>query len=591
MGRIPEETIEKIIQSNNIVDVISEFVPLKKTGHNYMGVCPFHNDKGPSLSVSMEKGVYHCFGCGASGNVITFIMKIRNLEYIDAVRYLADRAGITIYDEESVSNENSKEIKLKEKLYKINIDAARFFYSNLFRNKEPYNYLVNRKIDESIIKRFGLGYSLNEWDSLYSYLKKIGYEDELIFISGLVLKSKNNTYYDRFRNRIMFPVFDNKGRIIGFGGRVLDNSKPKYLNSPETPVFHKGTNLYGLNFAVKSGLPGYLIMVEGYMDLISLHQFGITNSVASLGTALTNDQAKLIKRYCKDVFICYDADAAGKAATLRGIEILEENALNVKIVSIPKGKDPDEFLKTFGRVEFDKLIQNSTGSIEYRILRAKDGKNLKDIHEKSQFVKEAATILSKLKNEIDIQIYVSHIYDQTGIDSQAILDEIKKIKRTTNNDKLNYKDNSRNPFEIEPGYKKAERNILRYLVSDIRLYDFIKNKITPNEFITESYKIASDEIFKSLEKGEIPSAQSILAKFENEEDIKDVANIFQNIQVNDNSYRFLDDYIKTIKKYNIELILNDLNIKIKRCEENNQIEESTALTQKLIGLTKQLKML
>ncbi|HCL51157.1 MAG TPA: DNA primase [Clostridiaceae bacterium] len=591
MGRIPEETIEKIIQSNNIVDVISEFVPLKKTGHNYMGVCPFHNDKGPSLSVSMEKGVYHCFGCGASGNVITFIMKIRNLEYIDAVRYLADRAGITIYDEESVSNENSKEIKLKEKLYKINIDAARFFYSNLFRNKEPYNYLVNRKIDESIIKRFGLGYSLNEWDSLYSYLKKIGYEDELIFISGLVLKSKNNTYYDRFRNRIMFPVFDNKGRIIGFGGRVLDNSKPKYLNSPETPVFHKGTNLYGLNFAVKSGLPGYLIMVEGYMDLISLHQFGITNSVASLGTALTNDQAKLIKRYCKDVFICYDADAAGKAATLRGIEILEENALNVKIVSIPKGKDPDEFLKTFGRVEFDKLIQNSTGSIEYRILKAKDGKNLKDIHEKSQFVKEAATILSKLKNEIDIQIYVSHIYDQTGIDSQAILDEIKKIKRTTNNDKLNYKDNSRNPFEIEPGYKKAERNILRYLVSDIRLYDFIKNKITPNEFITESYKIASDEIFKSLEKGEIPSAQSILAKFENEEDIKDVANIFQNIQVNDNSYRFLDDYIKTIKKYNIELILNDLNIKIKRCEENNQIEESTALTQKLIGLTKQLKML
>ncbi len=389
----------------------------------------------------------------------------------------------------------------------------------------------------------------------------------------------------------MFPVFDNKGRIIGFGGRVLDNSKPKYLNSPETPVFHKGTNLYGLNFAVKSGLPGYLIMVEGYMDLISLHQFGITNSVASLGTALTNDQAKLIKRYCKDVFICYDADAAGKAATLRGIEILEENALNVKIVSIPKGKDPDEFLKTFGRVEFDKLIQNSTGSIEYRILKAKDGKNLKDIHEKSQFVKEAATILSKLKNEIDIQIYVSHIYDQTGIDSQAILDEIKKIKRTTNNDKLNYKDNSRNPFEIEPGYKKAERNILRYLVSDIRLYDFIKNKITPNEFITESYKIASDEIFKSLEKGEIPSAQSILAKFENEEDIKDVANIFQNIQVNDNSYRFLDDYIKTIKKYNIELILNDLNIKIKRCEENNQIEESTALTQKLIGLTKQLKML
>lgn len=591
MGRIPEETIEKIIQSNNIVDVISEFVPLKKTGHNYMGVCPFHNDKGPSLSVSMEKGVYHCFGCGASGNAITFIMKIRNLEYIDAVRYLADRAGIIIYDEESASNENSKEIKLKEKLYKINIDAARFFHSNLFKNKKPYNYLVNRKIDESIIKRFGLGYSLNEWDSLYSYLKKIGYEDELIFISGLVLKSKNNTYYDRFRNRIMFPVFDNKGRIIGFGGRVLDDSKPKYLNSPETPVFHKGTNLYGLNFAVKSGLPGYLIIVEGYMDLISLHQFGITNSVASLGTALTNDQAKLIKRYCKDVFICYDADAAGRAATLRGIEILEENALNVKIVSIPKGKDPDEFLKTFGRVEFDKLIQNSTASIEYRILKAKDGKNLKDIHEKSKFVKEAATILSKLKNEIDIQIYVSHIYDQTGIDSQAILDEIKKIKRTTNNDKLNYKDNSRNSFEIEPGYKKAERNILRYLVSDIRLYDFIKNKITPNEFITESYKIASDEIFKSLEKGEIPSAQSILTKFENEEDIKDVANIFQDIQVNDNSYRFLEDYIKTIKKYNIELILNDLNIKIKRCEENNQIEESTALTQKLIELTKQLKML
>ena len=594
MGRISEENIEKIIESNDILEVISEFVPLKRAGRGYMGVCPFHNDKGPSMSVSQEKQLYHCFGCGASGNIVGFIMRIRNLDYIDAIKYLGERAGIKIEDEIQ-DPQKLKYEALRNDLFQINIEAARYFLSNLFNIRRALEYFEMRGIEEKTIKKFGLGYSLDSYEGLYKYLKNKGFKEEFILKAGLISK-KENRVYDRFRNRVMFPVYDIKTKIIGFGGRVLDNSKPKYLNSPETPVFFKGTNLYGLNFVIKSGLPEYIIVVEGYMDCISLHQYGVTNTVASLGTALTMEQAKLLKRYCKNIFICYDSDAAGQAATLRGLDILAQVGCEVKIITIPSGKDPDEFIKNFGVDEFKKLIDIALPVSEYRIQMTRNGKNLKDAKQKSIFVNESAKILSSLENEIEIQAYASKISDETGIDIKTILDEIKKIKRTKNsnqNNKTNNRNNntSGNIYNLEPAYKKAEKWLLQMALTNNDYFKYIKNKIDLDDFITEPLKRAAEFIFKTLECGEEVVPTELLLKFTEQQDISDISSFFEISEKIDDPIKLIDDCINTLNKYNIENKINELTIKIKSHEEKNEVVESTILSSELIKLQKQFNLL
>lgn len=594
MARISEESIEKIIESNDIVDVISEFVSLKKTGRGYMGVCPFHNDKGPSLSVSQEKQLYHCFGCGASGNIVGFIMKIRNLDYIDAIKYLGERAGIKIETEQQ-DPQKLKTEAVRNDVFQINIEAARYFLSNLFNIRKAYDYFEKRGIDEKTIKKFGLGYSLDSYEGLYKYLKNKGFKEEFILKAGLVSK-KEDRVYDRFRNRVMFPVFDVKTRIIGFGGRVLDDSKPKYLNSPETPVFFKGTNLYGLNFVIKSGLPEYIIVVEGYMDCISLHQHGVTNTVASLGTALTPDQARLLKRYCKNIYICYDSDAAGQTATLRGLNVLAQAGCDVKIISIPKGKDPDEFIKNFGVDEFKKLIENALPVSEYRIQMTRNGKNLKDAKQKSIFVNESAKILSDLENEIEIQAYASKIYDETGIDVKTILDEVKKIKKAKNsnqNNKTNNRNNnmSGNIYNLEPAYKKAEKWLLQMSLTNNDYFKYIRNRIALDDFITESLKKAYEFIFKKLDAGEEVTPADLLIKFTEQQDISDISSIFEDFEEIADPFKLIEDCIKTISKFNLESKINELTLKIKKHEENNEVVESAILSQELIKLQKQLNLL
>lgn len=596
MGRISEKTIERIIQNNDIVDVITEFVPLKKAGRNYMGVCPFHNDKGPSLSVSQEKQLYHCFGCGASGNVLGFIMKLRNLEFLDAIKYLGDKAGIKL-DNEPEDPRTKFENDLKESLYKINIEAARFYFNNLFKENEALNYFRNRSLDDKTLKKFGLGYSPNSWDSLLKYLRSKGYNEELILKAGLILKKTKGTgYYDRFRNRVMFPVFDIKGRVIGFGGRVLDDSKPKYLNSPETPVFLKGTNLYGLNFIIKSGLPENIIIVEGYMDCISLHQHGINNAVASLGTAMTNEQAKLIKRYTRDVYICYDADAAGKTATLRGLDILTAVGCNVKVINIPRGKDPDEFIRINGVEAFKKLIEDAVPIIDYRIQRAREGKNLKDPRDKSDFINEVSNILSTMKNEIEIQVYATKVFDETGINISSILTEIDKLKNNDDNNKnnnLNKRNNNKsgNIYILEPAYKKAERWLLRLSLIDQSYYDYIKSRLLPQEFISSSYSTAAHYIFERLDRHENINPQDLLLKYTNQEDIDDISQIFYDKKLPEDTFKLIDDFIKNIKGLNIEAKINELTLEIKKCENENDINKSAILSQELILLRKQLNLL
>ena len=391
--QISEEILEKIKSQNDIVDVISERVRLKKAGRNFTGLCPFHNEKTPSFSVSQEKQIYKCFGCGEAGNVISFVMKEKNLPFIEAVKYLANRANIPL---EIGNGEKSKSAKKKDLLYRVNVEAAKFFFSNLMNNKNAKEYFLNRGIKEETIKKFGLGFANDSWNNLMFYLRKKGVSDILLEEAGLISVNKEKgRKYDRFRNRVMFPVFDYQGKVIGFGGRVLDDSKPKYLNSPETLVFQKGTNLYGLNFALKHNMnERYFVIVEGYMDLISLHQYGITNVVASLGTALTINQARLLKRYADKVVISYDADMAGQMATLRGLEVLRTAGFDVRVLSIPQGKDPDEYVRSNGKEAFLKLINSAAPLIDYRIKKAEDGIDFRNSQSVILYAKRIMEIIS-----------------------------------------------------------------------------------------------------------------------------------------------------------------------------------------------------
>ena len=406
---ISEEIIQKVKESNDIVDIISENIKLKRTGRNYSGLCPFHNEKTPSFSVSQDKQIFKCFGCGEAGNVVSYVMKSRNMDFIEAIRFLAERAKIELQADNSKS---IKERDVNEKLYKINAEAARFFFAKLRTNKNAMSYFTGRGISESTLKSFGLGFAPSSWNELMKFLKAKGYTELDMLNAGLIIKSQKEStkevFYDRFRNRVMFPVFDFKGKVIGFGGRVLDDSKPKYLNSPETAVFKKGTNLYGLNFALKNLKERMLIIVEGYMDCISLHQYGIKNAVASLGTALTPNQAKLLKRYTDKIIISYDADLAGQNATLRGLEILRVEDFDIRVLTVPQGKDPDEFIRSNGREAFLKLINDALPLIDYRIKKVREGVDFNKPKMLADYAKNAALIVTDL-NPLQKDVYIKRI--------------------------------------------------------------------------------------------------------------------------------------------------------------------------------------
>ncbi|MCX7694540.1 MAG: DNA primase [Caloramator sp.] len=587
MGRIPEDIINKIVEYNDIVDIISEYVQLKKVGRNFVGVCPFHNDKGPSLSVSQDKQLFHCFGCGAAGNTIGFVMKIRNCDFKEALFYLAERAGIEINFDEG----KDKDKDLKERLYKINLDAARYFYNNIRTSKTALNYLYSRGIDNKIINRFGLGFSLNEWDALINYLKKIGYSIEEMSLAGLLVKSEKGIY-DRFRNRIMFPIFDVKGRVIGFGGRVLDDSKPKYLNTSETLVFEKGKNLYGLNYVVKNKNLYSIIVVEGYMDCIKLHQFGLNNVVASLGTALTIEHAKLLKRYTNNIYICYDSDAAGQAATLKGIEILESIDLNVKVITVPSGKDPDEFVKKNGIEEFKKLIENALFITDYRILKVKEGKNIKNQLDKVKYINDVINIISKLKDEVLIQHYAEQLSEETGISLNVIIDKLNKNRAniTIKNNNSNIRNNIKgNIYNLVPANKKAEAFVLSSLLNNPSFYEKVFSNLKPEEFLTDVYKELAYEMSIKIPKGETIDKNYFLNKYQEQDKMEDIARVFSfSTDSQDNLEKLLDDAIKTVKRFKLEDKINSLKSEIKKCELENDIHKSIQLMQNLIELQKEL---
>ncbi|WP_133014754.1 DNA primase [Clostridium cuniculi] len=587
--QISEEILEKIKSQNDIVDVISERVRLRKSGRNFTGLCPFHNEKTPSFSVSQEKQIYKCFGCGEAGNVISFVMKEKNLPFIEAVKYLANRANIPL---EMNNGEKSKSAKKKDLLYRVNVEAAKFFFSNLMNNQNAKEYFLNRGIKEETIKKFGLGFANDSWNSLMFYLRKKGINDVLLEEAGLISVNKEKgRKYDRFRNRVMFPVFDYQGRVIGFGGRVLDDSKPKYLNSPETLVFQKGTNLYGLNFALKHNMSErYFVIVEGYMDLISLHQYGITNVVASLGTALTINQARLLKRYADKVIISYDADMAGQMATLRGLEILRTAGFDVRVLNIPQGKDPDEYVRSNGKEAFLKLINSAEPLIDYRMKKAEEGIDFKNSQSLILYAKRIMEIISDL-DPVEKDVYIKKASENTGIKEQTLYDILKsKMKGNRENNFRNNKEEDRSKLYVEPGFLKAERSILKIMLENKEYLQYIEERISENDFILLEHK----EIFTviMLAKGEnINNIDSFIeSKLNNTKSIGELVKIREeNIFFADDVKVQINDFINEIHSYKLKQRIDQLRKEQKELENQGKIEESIKLAIELASITKKLK--
>lgn len=588
---VSEEIIQKVKESNDIVDVISESVRLKRAGRNFTGLCPFHHEKTPSFSVSQDKQIFKCFGCGEAGNVITFVMKTKNIDFIEAIKLLAEKANIEIIPENSAAAKHRDE---NEKIYRINVEAARFFFSKLKGNKNAMSYFLRRGITEGTIRKFGLGYALDGWDNLLRFMKAKGFTELDLLNAGLIIKSQKESLYDRFRNRVMFPVFDYRGKVIGFGGRVLDDSKPKYLNSPETAVFKKGTNLYGLNFALKGIKDRTILIVEGYMDCISLHQHGITNVVASLGTALTPNQAKLLKRYADKIIISYDADLAGQNATMRGLEILRSEGFDVLVLTVPQGKDPDEYIRSNGAEAFSRLIANALPLIDYRLKRAAEGIDMKNPEMKAAYAKSAAQIVTEL-NPLQKDVYIKRVSEETGIKEQSIYDlisgELQKNVNITGN--MNIVESFGQKLYLDPSYIKAERSILKLMHSKREAYDYIAEKYSENEMLSPSHKRIFRLMKEYFELEPLERQKRIEIKCDDIESSREWINILdlELIYQEDDYITFINDCIKEIKKFVLEEEKNEIMSKIKQYEATGRSGESLKLAQQLVDLKREISKL
>lgn len=524
----PDELVEEIREKNDIVDVVSGYVKLQKKGGSYFGLCPFHNEKSPSFSVSQSKQMYYCFGCGAGGNVITFIMEYEKFTFPESIKYLADRAGVELPEME-YSKEARERADLRNLLFEINKKAATYFYYQL-KGENGANaraYFEKRELSEETINRFGLGYSNMYSDDLYRYMKKEGYSDKVLKETGLFTMNEKGVY-DKFWNRVMYPIMDINNKVIGFGGRVMGDGEPKYLNSPETMLFDKSRNLYGLNIARTSKKPN-LIICEGYMDVIALHQAGFNQAVASLGTALTTGHALLLKRYTNEVLLTYDSDGAGVKAALRAIPILKEAGLRIKVINMRPYKDPDEFIKALGAEEFQKRIDTATSSFLYEIEILEQQYDLKDPESKTEFYNAMARKLSEFTEQVERNNYIQAVCEKYFIEYDSfrklvndygekfyVANELKHQKQEEAAGMRSTKDD---------GLRKAQKILLTWLIEDPQLYYKIKNYISPRDFIEPIYHDVAVKLFEQLENNRLNPA-SIISMYESEEEHKEVASLF-----------------------------------------------------------------
>lgn len=522
----PDEIIEEVRAGNDIVDVISGYVKLQKKGSSYFGLCPFHNEKSPSFSVSRPKQMYYCFGCGAGGNVYTFLMEYENFSFQEAVQFLAGRAGIDLPKEE-YSGEARKRADLKSVLLEINKQAAKYYYAQLKgpQGAAGLKYLKDRQLSDEMIRVFGLGYSNKYSDDLYRYLKKQGYQDDMIAKAGLIAIDERQGVYDKFWNRVMFPIMDVNNRVIGFGGRVMGDAKPKYLNSQETAIFDKSRNLYGLNRARTSRKP-YFLLCEGYMDVISLHQAGFNNAVASLGTAFTSGHASLIKRYVHEVYLTYDSDDAGTRAALRAMPILKEVGITAKIIRMEPYKDPDEFIKNLGPQAFEERIAKARNGFMYSLEVLGRDYDLTSPEGKTDFLKEAARRLAGFEEEIERNNYIEAVAGEYRVGYEELRKLVVKMAVQVGMAAPAKRPRSGHDREKkEDGIQTSQKVLLTWLIEDKRIFDQISRYITPEDFSDGLYRTVARLLYEQYEKGEANPAQ-IMDHFTDEAEHREVAGLF-----------------------------------------------------------------
>ncbi len=600
MAYYSEDLIEEVISQNDIVEVISEYVQLKKSGRNYMGLCPFHREKTPSFCVSMDKQIYKCFGCSEGGNVISFIMKLENLDFWDSVELLAQRAHIDLsrFEVRSFSNNTKLQKKedLKETLFKLNKEVGIYYHNNLIEilNSTGYNevkeYVKKRKFDLNTIKRFGIGYA-NGKVPLYNYLLEKGFSKSEMIASGIIMENSKGKIYDRFFSRLMFPIFDIRDRIIAFGGRVLDNSLPKYVNSPENEIYFKGKNLYAMNLAKKEKLDN-IIIVEGYMDAIALQKSGFKNAVASLGTALTENQARLIKKYTDNVIIGYDQDGAGQDATMRGLDILAARKLNVKVLILDKSdvKDPDEYINKYGPERLKNCLDNSISLVEFKVKKLEKSIDINNIDSKIKFLTGVADIIAKIENDIERDLYIDKIARKYDIGTGPIIKEVEKRLKKASNDEIVIDMQSINrKMQLVTNIRKRQEQYIIALIlcKDKKIQEEIFDKIKPEDIHDENVRNIYNFLIDLKNNFDINKID-ILSKVRDEEMVKELTEImYIDLSMSDRNKLF-HDVIKNKNKEKLFLRRDEI---LKRISENITSDEKEILNFELNQIVVELSKL
>lgn len=547
-----DDIVEEVRMRSDIVDVISGYVKLQRRGSSYFGLCPFHNEKTPSFSVSPSKQMYYCFGCGAGGNVFTFIMEYENFTFPEALKFLADRAGITLPEQE-YSEEARKQRDKKSAILEVNKIAAKYFYYQLRSQQgtKAMEYLRNRMLSDETMKRFGLGYAGPYSDALYRYLKKQGISHEILKESGLMQVSEKQGMYDKFWNRVMFPIMDVNNKVIGFGGRVMGDAKPKYLNSPETLIFDKSRNLYGLNFA-RTSKKKNLLVCEGYMDVISLHQAGFTNAVASLGTALTSQHASLLKRYTDEVILTYDSDEAGIRAALRAIPLLKEAGVSARVLHMEPYKDPDEFIKALGTDAFQDRIDMAENSFMFEVSVLQKNYDMRDPESKTKFFQAVASRIAGFELEIERENYIEAVTGRYQISFEGLRKMVMNVLMQGVSVRKQPVRTQNRP-EKDDGIRKSQRLILTWLCEYPGLYRTVSQYIRPEDFSDELYNKVASMLFEQLEKNELNPAR-IMNEFIDTEQQRTVAQIFNTevpVETPEDQQKAIKDTVRKVMEHGI----------------------------------------
>lgn len=584
MAKIPEHILNEIQDRCDIVEVVSAYIPLKSAGRNFKAICPFHHEKTPSFIVSPDKQIYHCFGCNSGGNVFNFVKEYEKIDFIEAVKMLADKAGVKIPES---NRRDSGDSSLISSIYTINDIAANFYMAILNKSSlssEVRLYIGKRGLDPSVVKQFGLGYADSSWRSYADYLSARGIDLNNVVKAGLVCKGKDGSYYDLFRHRLVFPVRDARGKVVGFGARALDDSMPKYINTPETAVYKKGQHLYGLNFA-KTYIreKGFAIICEGYLDVITSHQYAINNAISSLGTALTVEQIRLLKRYTHNVVIVYDADQAGEMASMRGLDLFLEEGMSVKVVALDKGHDPDSFIRKFGPQRFEAEIKTAKNLFVYKLNILRKRFDVEQPEAKAQIVKEMLATICKIKNAIVIAEYIKNLSHELSIREEAVWEELKKTKKGHNRQNIeNDIQKIRRPIDITP----AERILIKLMLEDINVVRIVKDNLHPFDFKTPDIRRLVEILFNICRENNLLDATKIMNCLEDKVPPSLVTFIMSDEMEIKNKIQNISDCIKTIKKEKRNEQLQDIQNRLLLAQKQGYEDEARSLLEEFNMLIK-----